>query len=125
MKLYKLKKFNKDDYIFFPSVILLLVFLIMIQINIWSGDYGYSNLQDLKEEFKEKEQLTLELERSNLLLEQEKERLRSERNAIEGLARYELGLIKSGETFYKFQSELTKDKEIDPKISNQDYSYIL
>ena len=120
MKLYKLKKFNKDDYIFFPSVILLLVLLIMIQINIWSGDYGYSNLQDLKEEFKEKEQLTLELERSNLLLEQEKEQLRSERNAIEGLARYELGLIKPGETFYKFQSELTKDKEIDPKISNQD-----
>jgi cell division protein FtsB len=53
-------------------------------------------------------------------LEQEKEQLRSERNAIEGLARYELGLIKPGETFYKFQSELTKDKEIDPKISNQD-----
>ena len=120
MKLYKLKKFNKDDYIFFPSVVLLLVFLIMIQINIWSGDYGYSNLKDLKEEFKEKEQLTLELERSNLLLEQEKEQLRSERNAIEGLARSELGLIKPGETFYKFQSKLTKDKEIDPKISNQD-----
>ena len=37
---------------------------------------------DKKEEFKEKEQLTLELERSNLLLEQEKEQLRSERNEI-------------------------------------------
>ena len=92
----------------------------MIQINIWSGDYGYSNLNDLKEEFKEKEQLTLELERSNLLLEQEKEQLRSERNAIEGLARSELGLIKPGETFYKFQSELTNDQEFDSKISNQD-----
>ena len=120
MKFYNLKKLNKDDCIFFSSVILLLVFLIMIQINIWSGDYGYSNLNDLKEEFKEKEQLTLELERSNLLLEQEKEQLRSERNAIEGLARYELGLIKPGETFYKFQSELTNDQEFDSKISNQD-----
>tara|TARA_B100001179_G_scaffold71938_1_gene50299 strand:- start:452 stop:730 length:279 start_codon:yes stop_codon:yes gene_type:complete len=91
----------------------------MIQINIWSGDYGYSNLKELKEELKEKEQLTLEMERSNRLLEQEKELLRSERNAIEGLARFELGLIKPGETFYKFPSEMTKGKEIDPKISNQ------
>ena len=120
MKFYKLKKFNKDDYIFFPSVILLLALLIMIQINIWSGDYGYSSLKDLKEEFKEKEQFTLELERSNLLLEQEKEQLRSERNAIEGLARSELGLIKPGEIFYKFQSPPIKNKEIEFNLTKED-----
>ena len=120
MKLSKLKSLKKDDYIFFPLVLVISILLIIVQVNIWTGDYSYSNLKNLKKELNEKKQLTIELEENNLLLEQEKNQLRSERNAIEGLARSELGLIKPGETFYKFQSELTKNKEIDPKISNQD-----
>jgi len=119
MKLFKFNKLNKDDYIFLPLVVLLSVLLIITQVKIWAGDYSYSNLKGLKEEVREKKKLILELERSNFLLEQKKEQLRSERNAIEGLARSELGLIKPGETFYNFQSGLTKDKEIDLKTSKQ------
>ena len=110
MKLSKLKSLKKDNYIFFPLVLLLSVLLIVVQVNIWTGDYSYSNLKDLKEELNDKKQLTIELEESNLLLEEEKNQLRSERNAIEGLARSELGLIKPGETFYKFQR--VKKKEL-------------
>ena len=59
------------------------------------------------------------MERKNLLLEQEKNRLSSGREAIEGLARSELGLIKPGETFYKFKPEQIKDKEINPSDIKQ------
>ena len=119
MKLSKLKSIKKDDYIFFPLVLLLSVLLIIVQVNIWTGDYSYSNLKNLKKELNEKKQLTIELEESNLLLEGEKNQLRSERNSIEGLARSELGLIKPGETFYKFQTEQSKNEGIDLKIKKK------
>ena len=120
MNLSKLKRKLKDEYIFFTLVFLLSVLLIMIQFNIWTGDYSYSNLKNLKEELNDKKQLTIELEKSNLLLEQERNQLRSERNAIEGLARSELGLIKPGETFYKFQTEQGENKGIDLTINKED-----
>ena len=120
MKLSKLKSIKKDDHIFFPLVLVLSVLLILVQVNIWTGDYSYSNLKDLKEELNDKKQLTIELEESNLLLKEEKNQLRSERNAIEGLARSELGLIKPGETFYKFQTKQSKNEGIDLKINKED-----
>ena len=120
MNLSKLKRKLKDEYIFFTLVFLLSVLLIMIQFNIWTGDYSYSNLKNLKEELNDKKQLTIELEKSNLLLEQERNQLRSERNAIEGLARSELGLIKPGETFYKFQTKQSESIGIDLKVNIED-----
>ena len=120
MKLSKLKSLKKDDYIFFSLLLVLSVLLILVQVKIWTGDYSYSNLKDLKEELNDKKKLTIELEESNLLLKEEKNQLRSERNAIEGLARSELGLIKPGETFYKFQTEQSKNEGIDLKIDKED-----
>ena len=120
MKLSKLESIKKGGYIFFPFVLLLSVLLIIVQVNIWTGDSSYSNLKNLKKELNEKKQLTIELEESNLLLEEEKNQLRSERNAIEGLARSELGLIKSGETFYKFQTVQSKNEGIDLKKDKKD-----
>ena len=120
MNLSKLKSLIKDEYIFFTLVCLLSFLLIIVQFNIWTGDYSYSNLQNLKEELKEKKRETIELEESNLLLEQEMNQLKSERNAIEGLARSELGLIKPSETFYKFQTEQSENKGIDLTINKAD-----
>ena len=120
MKLSKLKSIKKDDYIFYPFVLLFSVLLIIVQVNIWTGDYSYSNLKNLKKELNEKKRLTVELEESNLLLEEEKNQLRSERNAIEGLARSELGLIKPDETFYKFQTVQSKNVGIDLRINKED-----
>ena len=120
MKLSKLKSIKKDDHIFFPLVLVLSVLLILVQVNIWTGDYSYSNLKNLKKELNDKKQLTIQLEESNLLLEEEKNQLRSERNAIEGLARSELGLIKPGETYYKFQTKQSKNEGIDLKINKED-----
>ena len=67
----------------------------------------------MKDDLKQKQKLILELERKNMLLEEEKRRLSSSRNAIEGLARQDLGLIKPGETFYKFKKQTTSKEEIE------------
>ena len=120
MKSIKLKKLKKDNYIFLPLVFLLSAILILIQINIWTGDYSYSNLKNLKEEVKDKKKLAFELEKSNLLLEQKKDQLISDRSAIEGLARFELGLIKPEETFYRFQSEKDISEGIDLQMNKKD-----
>jgi len=120
MKLPEFKEINRKDFLFFSLMVFLSVALILVQVNIWTGDYSYWSLKDLKKEIKEKEDLTQELESKNLLLEQEKNRLSSGRNAIEGLARSELGFIKPGETFYKFKSEQIKNKEIDLSNLKQD-----
>ena len=83
------------------SMLALVVF--MTQFNYWFGDYNRSDLNSMKEEIvlisKENEQLLVE----NKLLEEERNKLSSGREAIEGLARSELGLIKPGETFYVFK----------------------
>tara|TARA_B100000945_G_scaffold189048_1_gene151792 strand:- start:5563 stop:5910 length:348 start_codon:yes stop_codon:yes gene_type:complete len=101
IKLLK-KTFNgKIKFYLFASMLALVVF--MTQFNYWFGDYNRSDLNSMKEEIvlisKENEQLLVE----NKLLEEERNKLSSGREAIEGLARSELGLIKPGETFYVFK----------------------
>jgi|TARA_B100001029_G_scaffold25839_1_gene18277 cell division protein FtsB len=101
IKLLK-KTFNgKIKFYLLASMLALVVF--MTQFNYWFGDYNRSDLNSMKEEIvlisKENEQLLVE----NKLLEEERNKLSSGREAIEGLARSELGLIKPGETFYVFK----------------------
>jgi len=101
IKLLK-KTFNgKIKFYLLASMLALVVF--MTQFNYWFGDYNRSDLNSMKEEIvlisKENEQLLFE----NKLLEEERNKLSSGREAIEGLARSELGLIKPGETFYVFK----------------------
>ena len=83
------------------SVLALVIF--MTQFNYWLGDYNRSDLNSMKEEISqisiENEELLLE----NKLLEEERDKLSSGREALEGVARSELGLIKPGETFYVFK----------------------
>ena len=75
----------------------------MTQFNYWFGEYSRSDLNSMKEEISrisiENEELLLE----NNLLEEERNKLSSGREALEGVARSELGLIKPGETFYVFK----------------------
>ena len=75
----------------------------MTQFNYWFGDYNRSDLNSMKDEIAkisiENEELLLE----NKLLEEERDKLSSGREALEGVARSELGLIKPGETFYVFK----------------------
>ena len=57
----------------------------------------------LREDIVIQEDQNKELFEKNAYLEKEKKRLNSGIEAIEGLARSELGLIKPGEIFYQFK----------------------
>ena len=88
---------------FYLLVSILLLIIFSTQINYWFGDYNRSNLNYIKEEIaeisKENEKLLME----NKALEEERDKLSFGREAMEGVARRELGLIKPGETFYVFK----------------------
>ena len=98
--------------IFFLVIVTLLIILFYLQFNIWFGDNSYSKLSNLKKEIKGKEESIIEIKMKNSDLEEEKIKLTSGKNAIEGVARFELGLIKPGETFYNFnKDELPQEGE--------------
>ena len=88
---------------FYFLALILISIILLTQFNYWYGDYNRSDLNSMKEEISkisiENEELLLE----NKLLEEERDKLSSGREAIEGIARSELGLIKPGETFYVFK----------------------
>ena len=101
----------KSNIKFYLLVSILTLVIFMTQFNYWFGDYNRSDLNSMKEEIAqiaiENEELLFE----NKLLEEERDKLSSGRDAIEGAARDELGLIKPGETFYVFKDA----KEVSPK----------
>ena len=98
---------------FYAVMTILLIILFYLQFNIWFGDNSYSKLSDLKKNIEEKEENNIELARKNSDLEEEKNKLTSGKDAIEGVARFELGLIKPGETFYNFNKD-NKSQESEP-----------
>ena len=75
----------------------------MTQFNYWFGDHNRSDLNSMKDEIGQISLENEELLYENKLLEEERDKLSSGREAIEGVARSELGLIKPGETFYVFK----------------------
>jgi len=91
--------------IFYLVIVTLLIILFYLQFNIWFGDNSYSKLSNLKKEIEGKEESIIEIKMKNSDLEEEKIKLTSGKNAIEGVARFELGLIKPGETFYNFNKD--------------------
>ena len=97
------KKTFSGNTKFYLLVLILTLVIFMTQFNYWFGDYNRSDLNSMKEEISqisiENEELLLE----NKLLEGERDKLSLGREAIEGVARSELGLIKPGETFYVFK----------------------
>ena len=98
-----LKETFREKYRFYLLALILILIVVITQFNYWFGDYNRSDLNSMKEEIikisSENEQLLLE----NKVLEEERDKLSLGREAIEGVARTELGLIKPGETFYVFK----------------------
>ena len=81
-------------------IIILIVFFLMIQFDIWLKDDGFYRLKELEQmidsEVEENERLKLR----NKQLEREIEELKSGTESIEEKARTDLGMIKEGEEFY-------------------------
>ena len=114
MNFLKKKLFTDTRVLFYFFCSLLLIVFLVVQSRIWFGDYSFSNLQHLKNQIISLEKESTALLKKNALLEGEKEKFSMGRNAIEGLARSELGLIKPGEIFYQF-----KEKESIEVIHNK------
>tara|TARA_Y100000766_G_scaffold64095_1_gene53433 strand:- start:335 stop:685 length:351 start_codon:yes stop_codon:yes gene_type:complete len=95
--------------IFFSSFIILSLIISATQYQFWFGDYNNSELRKLKKEIDLVKLETEIIKKSNQELLKEKEKLNSGKEAIEGVARIELGMIKPGEKFYVFKEETKLD----------------
>jgi cell division protein FtsB len=84
------------DLRFYAAISILFLVIAFTQKNIWFGEQSRSDLRDLEEE---------------------KIKLNSGRETIEGLARSELGLIKPGEKFYIFEPALKEDISISLEVN--------
>jgi len=79
----------------------LLVFIILgLQLRLWSGAGSLAEISRLKDSIAEQESENAILQSRNNELLHEVEELKTGTDAIEEMAREELGLIKDGETFY-------------------------
>ena len=112
-----LKKVAFKDFRFYAIISFLFLIIFFTQKNLWFGDQSKANLKKLEREILLLSEERLELENQNKLLEEEKIKLSSGREAIEGLARSELGLIKPGEKFYIFESIKQEDISKIPEIN--------
>ena len=105
-------KFFKRQFLFCSLFIILICLLAVTQYQYWLGDYNREGLINLKEEIALVELERQIIENNNQGLIEEKEKLNSGKEALEGVARTELGMIKPGETFYVFKDVMPqKTKE--------------
>lgn len=80
---------------------ILLIVSVMIFFTVF-GDKGLLQVYRLRRELREIERVNMELQQENERLKAEINNLRTNKKYIEELARRELGLVKKGEIVYQF-----------------------
>ena len=81
-------------------IIILIVFFLVIQFDIWFKDDGFYRVKELEQMIGSQVEENERLKLRNEQLEREIEELKSGTEAIEEKARTDLGMIKEGEEFY-------------------------
>jgi cell division protein FtsB len=81
--------------------LLLLAALIALQVKLWSGSGGRTEVEALKAAVAQQEAENAALRQRNAALVAEVEDLKSGTAAVEERARTELGMIRPGETYYR------------------------
>ncbi len=81
-------------------IIILIVFFLMIQFDIWFKDDGFYRVKELEQMIGSQVEENKRLKLRNEQLEREIEELKSGTESIEEKARTDLGMIKEGEEFY-------------------------
>ena len=107
--LRRILKITREHSLFSLSIIVLSCILGATQYQFWYGDYSKSDLAELKEEMALVQIETNLIKTANEELGNEKKKLNSGKEALEGVARQELGMVKPGEKFYVFK-EASKKK---------------
>lgn len=83
------------------AALILLILLIGLQLKLWTGAGGLREVERLRATVAEQKHENDSLRARNEALAAEVRDLKEGREAIEGRARSELGLVKPGETFYQ------------------------
>ena len=81
-------------------IIILIVFFLMIQFDIWFKDDGFYRVKELEQMIGSQVEENKRLKLRNEQLEREIEELKFGTESIEEKARTDLGMIKEGEEFY-------------------------
>lgn len=80
---------------------ILLLILVLLQLKMWFGEGGFSDVRRLEQRVEEQTEENEALAQRNRELRAEVEDLRQGLGAVEERARSELGLIKENEEFYQ------------------------
>ncbi len=80
---------------------ILLLILILLQLKMWFGEGGFSDVRRLEQRVEEQAEENETLAQRNRELQAEVEDLRQGLGAVEERARSELGLIRENEEFYQ------------------------
>ena len=83
------------------AALILLIVLIGLQLKLWTGAGGIREVERLRAAVAAQKHENEALKARNDALQAEVQDLKEGREAIEGRARSELGLVKPGETFYQ------------------------
>jgi len=90
---------------------ILLLILILLQVKMWFGGGGFSDVRRLEQRVEEQSQENEALAQRNRELQAEVEDLRQGLGAVEERARSELGMIKEDEEFYQVVPDEKRKKE--------------
>lgn len=96
-------KLNKKEIITFFLYLVPIIFILVLWLGF--GDRGLLNLHRMEKERDEYIERIQRLEKENQRLWAEINRLRTDREYIESLARKKLGLLKENEVIFKFKNE--------------------
>lgn len=99
--------------------LLLAVLLLVLQAKFWFGQGNWRQVQQLRAQLQMQQKENQELLRRNKALAAEVKDLKSGVDAVEERARNEMGMIKSGETFYRVvdpdkRLQTDSDTRVDP-----------
>ncbi|QKX17868.1 septum formation initiator family protein [Microbulbifer sp. YPW1] len=95
---------------------ILTVLLLMTQYRLWVGDGSFAEVTRLERQLNVQQQKNAALERENRQLLREVRSLKEGTDGVEAKARYDLGLIKEGETLFIF---LDQDKNKAPESQRE------
>ena len=92
-------------------LVILLLVLSALQVKMWFGEGGYSDVKRLELRVAEQASENESLAQRNRELQAEVEDLRQGLHAVEERARSELGMVKENEEFYQVVPAQKKDKQ--------------
>ncbi len=79
---------------------ILVLVLLALQVRLWTGKASWAEVAELRERLEAREGEIALIEQQNAVLESEVRALKAGPESLEARARSELGMIRSGETFF-------------------------